>query len=270
MYSGRKNFLFNTSPRLSASAGQQCGSPQRPLSRWPAGIRSDVCSRRRSSPSWDKLCLGLSCWPLTAGAPVLLSGPLFHMLNKRFRLWLDPDLFIYINIYLFHFPGRAMTSTSQPQSTNQASDQETSWTSRTLSSGYTLFLFDTLNNSHREICRIFTFTYFTRKADILTPLFISYFALKIREVFHKTTSALKPGLVQEIKILFIKFCFIKEVQISLTLVPMEMHPFNPEILCAGRHLGSTARDIWTVGNLEARVGWPLSAWIQGEENRGKA
>ncbi len=51
------------------------------------------------------------------------------------------------NIYLLHTTGRAMTSTSQLQSTNQASDLETSWTSRTLSSGFTFFLTDTSNNT---------------------------------------------------------------------------------------------------------------------------
>lgn len=45
-----------------------------------------------------------------------------------------------------HTPARATTSTSQPRSTNQASDLETSWTSRTLSSGETHLLSDTLNS----------------------------------------------------------------------------------------------------------------------------
>lgn len=36
---------------------------------------------------------------------------------------------------VFLIPGRVTTSTSQPRSTNQASDPETSWTSRTRSSG---------------------------------------------------------------------------------------------------------------------------------------
>lgn len=59
---------------FSVSAGQQCGSPQLPLSLWPAGLRSDVCFRRRSLPSWDKLCLGPSCWSLTTGTLALASS----------------------------------------------------------------------------------------------------------------------------------------------------------------------------------------------------
>lgn len=51
------------------TAGPLCGSPQLPLSLWPAGIRSDVCFRRRCSPNRDKLSPGPSCLSITTGTP---------------------------------------------------------------------------------------------------------------------------------------------------------------------------------------------------------
>lgn len=124
---------------LSFCAGQQCGSPQLPLSLWLAGTRSGVCFRLRSLLNWDKLCLVQSCWPLTTGTPPLIcvfDFMLAWLHNHMTPLMGACFLLVWRTISLWTASGTAMISTWQSQSTNQASDPETSSTSRIHSSGH--------------------------------------------------------------------------------------------------------------------------------------